>query len=59
MGFQKNGVYPLKANVIVVDEAFMIDNLLMHHFLKSVPKNCSLIMVGDVNQLPSVGAGMF
>jgi len=57
MGFQKNGDHPLEANVVIVDEASMIDNLLMHHFLKAVPKNCSLIMVGGVNQFPSVGAG--
>ncbi|MCJ7493792.1 MAG: ATP-dependent RecD-like DNA helicase, partial [Deltaproteobacteria bacterium] len=57
MGFQKNGDHPLEADVVIVDEASMIDNLLMHHFLKAVPQSCSLIMVGDVNQLPSVGAG--
>jgi len=57
MGFQKNGDHPLEANVVIVGEGSMIDNLLMHHFLKAVPKNCSLIMVGGVNQLPSVGAG--
>ena len=57
MGFQKNGDHPLEADVVIVDEASMIDNLLMHHFLKAVPQTCSLILVGDVNQLPSVGAG--
>ena len=57
MGFQKNADHPLEADVVIVDEASMIDNLLMHHFLKTVPSTCSLILVGDVNQLPSVGAG--
>jgi exodeoxyribonuclease V alpha subunit len=47
----------LNGDVVIVDEASMIDNLLMHHFLKAVPRSAVLILVGDVNQLPSVGAG--
>jgi exodeoxyribonuclease V alpha subunit len=57
MGFKKDGDHPLDADVVIVDEASMIDNLLMHHFLKAVPRGVVLILVGDVNQLPSVGAG--
>ena len=57
MGFKKDGDHPLDADVVIVDEASMIDNLLMHHFLKAVPRGSVLILVGDVNQLPSVGAG--
>jgi len=57
MGFKKDGDHPLDADVVIVDEASMIDNLLMHHFLKAIPKGSVLIIVGDVNQLPSVGAG--
>ncbi len=57
MGFKKDQEHPLDADVVIVDEASMIDNLLMHHFLKAVPKSAVLILVGDVNQLPSVGAG--
>jgi exodeoxyribonuclease V alpha subunit len=57
MGFKKDGDHPLDADVVIVDEASMIDNLLMHHFLKAVPRGAVLILVGDVNQLPSVGAG--
>jgi exodeoxyribonuclease V alpha subunit len=57
MGFQKDGDHPLDADVVIVDEASMIDNLLMYHFLKAVPISSVLILVGDVNQLPSVGAG--
>jgi len=57
MDFLKDNENPLEADVIIIDEASMIDNLLMHHFLKAVPPTCSLILVGDVNQLPSVGAG--
>jgi exodeoxyribonuclease V alpha subunit len=57
MGFKKDQDHPLDADVVIVDEASMIDNLLMHHFIKAVPKSAVLILVGDVNQLPSVGAG--
>ncbi len=57
MGFKKDQDHPLDADVVIVDEASMIDNLLMYHFLKAVPKSAVLILVGDVNQLPSVGAG--
>ena len=57
MGFKKDADHPLDADVVIIDEASMIDNLLMHHFLKAVPKGSVFILVGDVNQLPSVGAG--
>ena len=57
MGFKKDADHPLDADVVIVDEASMIDNLLMYHFLKAVPKGSVFIIVGDVNQLPSVGAG--
>jgi len=56
-GFQRNQDRPLKADVLILDEVSMIDTILMHHLLKAVPKEATLIMVGDVNQLPSVGAG--
>ncbi|MBF0345813.1 MAG: ATP-dependent RecD-like DNA helicase [Nitrospirae bacterium] len=55
--FKKNEDTPLEADLIVVDEASMIDTILMHHFLKAVPTHATLIIVGDVDQLPSVGAG--
>jgi len=55
MGFKKDGDHPLDADVVIVDEASMIDNLLMHHFLKAVPRGSILVLVGDVNQLPSIG----
>jgi exodeoxyribonuclease V alpha subunit len=57
MGFKKDADHPLDADVVIVDEASMIDNLLMHYFLKAAPRGSVLILVGDVNQLPSVGAG--
>jgi exodeoxyribonuclease V alpha subunit len=56
-GFQKDDKTPLKCDLLVVDEASMIDTILMHHLLKAVPPGATLILVGDVNQLPSVGAG--
>ncbi|MCD4722067.1 MAG: ATP-dependent RecD-like DNA helicase [Desulfobacula sp.] len=56
-GFKKNDKNPLKCDVLIIDEASMIDTVLMHHLLKAVPKEAILILVGDVNQLPSVGPG--
>ena len=56
-GFQKNEERPLACDLLVVDEASMIDTILMYHLLKAVPLSAILILVGDVNQLPSVGAG--
>ena len=56
-GFQKDDKTPLKCDLLVVDEASMIDTILMHHLLKAIPPWATFILVGDVNQLPSVGAG--
>ncbi len=56
-GFQRTEDQPLDCDVLVIDEASMIDTLLMHHLLKAVPPFATLILVGDVYQLPSVGAG--
>jgi len=56
-GFQKNEKDPLNCDLLIVDEASMIDTRLMHHLLKAVPSAATVILVGDVNQLPSVGAG--
>jgi exodeoxyribonuclease V alpha subunit len=56
-GFQRNEESPLKCDLLVIDEASMIDTILMHHLLKAIPKEATFILVGDVNQLPSVGAG--
>ena len=56
-GFQKNEDHPLAADVLILDEVSMIDTVLMYHLLKAVPSGATLILVGDVNQLPSVGAG--
>ena len=56
-GFEKNEDNPLHCDLLIVDEVSMIDTYLMHHLLKAVPDSSILILVGDVNQLPSVGAG--
>jgi exodeoxyribonuclease V alpha subunit len=56
-GFQKNEENTLDCQLLIVDEASMIDTLLMHHLLKAIPPTATFIMVGDINQLPSVGAG--
>jgi exodeoxyribonuclease V alpha subunit len=56
-GFQKNEENPLDADVIVVDEASMVDVFLMYHLVKALPATAVLILVGDINQLPPVGPG--
>jgi exodeoxyribonuclease V alpha subunit len=56
-GFEKNDKTPLDSDLLIIDEASMIDTLLMHHLLKAIPVTATLILVGDVNQLPSVGPG--
>lgn len=56
-GFMRNDSNPLECDLLIVDEASMIDQILLYHLLKAVPDGASLIFVGDVNQLPSVGAG--
>jgi exodeoxyribonuclease V alpha subunit len=56
-GFKHNEDNPLKADLVIIDEASMIDVQLMSLLLKAIPKQSSLIIVGDVDQLPSVGPG--
>lgn len=56
-GFKKGAHDPLTCDLIIVDEASMIDTHLMYHLLKAIPDHARLILVGDVNQLPSVGPG--
>lgn len=55
--FGKNDEDPLDAEAIIIDEASMLDINLTYHLLKAVQGGCRLIFVGDVDQLPSVGAG--
>jgi exodeoxyribonuclease V alpha subunit len=56
-GFLKNEVHPLETNALIVDELSMVDVVLMHHLLKAVPPEASLVLIGDVDQLPAVGPG--
>ena len=56
-GYQRNEENPLEGDVLIVDESSMIDILLLYSLLKAVPEAMTLILVGDVDQLPSVGAG--
>jgi len=56
-GFQKDEKKPLSCGLLILDEASMIDTILMHHLTKAIPTFATVILVGDVNQLPSVGAG--
>jgi exodeoxyribonuclease V alpha subunit len=55
--FQRNEENPLEADLVIVDEASMLDLLLTNHLLKAIPAGAHLLLVGDVDQLPSVGAG--
>ncbi len=55
--FKKDEQDPLQAEAFVIDEGSMIDTVLMYHLLKALPLHATLILVGDVDQLPSVGAG--
>ncbi len=57
MTFQRNEENPLDADMVIVDEASMLDLLLTNHLLKAIPPGAHLLLVGDVDQLPSVGAG--
>jgi len=56
-GFRKDDDNPLDTDLLVVDEASMIDVPLMHALIKAVPRHAALLIVGDIDQLPSVGPG--
>ncbi|VWX54030.1 ATP-dependent RecD-like DNA helicase [Novosphingobium sp. 9U] len=56
-GFKRNEHNPLECQLLVIDEASMIDVMLMHATLKALPAGAALLLVGDVDQLPSVGPG--
>lgn len=56
-GFKRNRKNPLECDLIIVDEASMIDTQLMFNLLKAIPDKSRVIFVGDINQLPSVGPG--
>jgi len=56
-GFKKNRENPLDAALVIIDEASMIDTQLMYTLLKAIPSTARLILIGDIDQLPSVGPG--
>lgn len=55
--FQKNEADPLEADVVIIDEASMLNIRLYHSLLRAIPENCHVVIVGDVDQLPPIGAG--
>ena len=55
--FERNEENPLEGDVIIIDEMSMVDIFLMHALLKAIPRGTRLVLVGDENQLPSVGPG--
>ena len=55
--FGRNEENPLEADLVVVDESSMLDLILTNNLLKAIPPGAHLLLVGDVDQLPSVGAG--
>ncbi len=57
-GFKRHEESTLPTDFLVIDECSMVDVSLMHQLLKAVPTHASLLLVGDVDQLPSVGPGM-
>ena len=56
-GYKRNDENPLEGDALIVDECSMIDILLMNNLLKAVPSGMRIVLVGDIDQLPSVGAG--
>ena len=56
-GYKRNDENPLEGDALIVDECSMIDILLFYNLMKAIPSNMRLILVGDIDQLPSVGAG--
>jgi len=56
-GFKRGTDHPLECDLLVVDETSMVDVMLMQALLKAIPDNAALLIVGDIDQLPSVGPG--
>ena len=56
-GFKRNGDHPLDCDLLVVDETSMVDVMLMQALMKAIPERAALLIVGDIDQLPSVGPG--
>ena len=56
-GYKRNDENPLEGDALIVDECSMIDIILMYNLMKAIPEHMRLVMVGDIDQLPRVGAG--
>ena len=56
-GYKRNEENPLKGDALIVDECSMIDIILMNNLMKAIPASMRVVFVGDIDQLPSVGAG--
>lgn len=56
-GFKRNADHRLRLDLLIVDESSMVDLLLLHHLVQAIPERACVVFVGDVDQLPSVGAG--
>ena len=56
-GFKRNDDNPLDCDLLVIDETSMVDVMLMHSLMKAVPDRAAVLIVGDIDQLPSVGPG--
>ena len=57
MGFKRDIDNPLECSAIVIDESSMVDLFLAHSLFKAIPNDCQVLLVGDIDQLPSVGPG--
>jgi len=57
-GFRRGPDNPLRADMVVLDEASMVDVVLMNQFLRALPDTTALLIVGDIDQIPSVGPGV-
>ncbi len=57
MGFRRGSETPLEADLVVMDEVSMVDVVLMNQLLRAIPDHAAVLMVGDIDQLPSVGPG--
>lgn len=56
-GFKRNRENPLDADVVIIDEMSMVDIVLMNRLMQAIPSHATVILIGDTDQLPSVGAG--
>lgn len=56
-GFKRNRENPLDADVVIIDEMSMVDIVLMNRLMQAIPTHATVILIGDTDQLPSVGAG--